>query len=265
MNEVILSPAKIDPLAIVDPTARIAAGVEIGPWTIIGANVEIGEGTVIGPHVVIKGPCKIGRYNQIYQFVSLGEAPQHSGYKGEPTQLMIGDHNIIREYVSMNRATVSGSAKTIVGNHNFFMSYTHVAHDCVVGNHVIFANNSQIAGHVTIDDYVTLGAYTGIHQFVHIGAYCFLGRAAKIVQDCLPFMMVYGNPGVPAGLNKVGLQRAGFSVETLKHLRRAYHIIFRKGLKLQEAIDELRGMVSDCAEIQRLIRAIERAERGIAR
>lgn len=256
---------KIDPRAIIDPSAKIGADVTIGPWTQIGADVEIGDGCRIGPHVVINGPCRIGKLNQIFQFASLGEGPQYHGYNGEPTELIVGDHNIIREFVSMNRATTLHSGKTIVGSHNYFMNYTHVAHDCVVGNHVTFANNAQIAGHVVIDDYVTLGAYTGIHQFVHIGQYAFLGRATKIVQDILPYMMVYGNPGAPVGLNKVGLQRQGFSAESLKILRRAHKIIYRQGLQLKEAVAELQTLVSECPEVQALLNAIARAERGIAR
>lgn len=251
--------------AIISPEAKIANDVEIGPWTYIKGRVEIGQGTKIGPHVVIQGPTKIGKNNKICQFASLGEDPQHIAYAGEETFLEIGDHNQIREFVTMNRATNLRDKTTRVGSHNFFMAYAHVAHDCRVGNHVIFANNASIAGNVVVDDHVILGAFVGIHQNVNIGAYSFSGRSAKIPQDILPFMMAVGNPGAPIGLNTVGLKRNGFNDQTIRQLQKAFLLIFKKGLKLKEAESELEKMLIECPKVQLLLDAIRRSERGIAR
>jgi UDP-N-acetylglucosamine acyltransferase len=252
--------------AIVDAGARIADGVDIGPYSIIGPEVTIDEGTVIASHAVIKGPTTIGKRNKIFQFSSIGEDPQHLDYAGEPTRLEIGNDNIIREFTTLNRgSTDRGGSVTRIGNHNFFMSYTHVAHDCQVGNHNIFANNAGIAGHVVVEDHVVLGAFAGVHQFCRIGAYSFLGRATKIVKDIPPFMMVAGNPGVPCGLNLVGLKRHGFDNNTLRQLREAFKIMYRRGLKLSEAQEQLAVLSGDCEQVTQLLHAIQNSERGIAR
>lgn len=255
----------IDPRAIIDATARIADDVTIGPWTFIGANVEINSGTIIGPHVTIERDTIIGKNNKIYQFASLGADPQDIGYKGERTYLEIGDHNIIREFSTLNRASTKGDGITRIGNHNFLMNYIHIAHDCIVGNHVIFANNASIAGHVRIDDYAVLGAFTGIHQFCHIGAYSFLGRATKVYQDILPYMSVTGNPGAPKSLNLVGLKRYGFNGSTLSQLKAAYKLFYHRDLKLTEIHEKLTSMSKETPEIQLILDMLNRTSRGIAR
>lgn len=255
----------IDSRAMIDATARIGENVNIGPWTYIGPNVEIGNGTKIGPHVVIDKDTIIGRDNKIYQFASIGADPQDAGYEGQSTKLQIGDHNIIREFTTINRASTKGAGITKIGSHNFLMAYIHIAHDCVIGNHVIFANNASIAGHVTIDDYVILGAFTGIHQFCRIGAYSFLGRATKIYQDILPYMLVTGNPGAPSGLNMIGLKRHGFSEGTLRELKRAYKLFYHRDLKLASIYTELDAMRGATPEIARLLEMLDDTQRGIAR
>lgn len=255
----------IDERAIIDPSANIADDVQIGPWSIIGPNVEIGAGTTIGPNVIIKTHTRIGKNNKIYQFSSIGEDPQHTGYRGEETWLEIGDNNIIREFVTLNRGTAQGTGLTKIGNNNFFMAYAHVAHDCRVGNHIILANNAQIAGHVTLGDHVIFSAFCASHQFCTVGPYAFLGRCAKIGQDIPPFVLVTGNPGAPNAINVVGLRRLGFTEETIRNLRNAYKIIFKRGLKLKDAIDELKGLESSCPEVRLFIDSIESSSRGIAR
>ncbi len=255
----------IHPTAIIDPNAQIDEGVTVGPYTVIGEGVSIAEGTWIGSHVVIKGETQIGKHNKIYQFASIGEDPQDIDYNGESTRLEIGDHNLIREFCTINRGSTSGEGLTRVGDHNFLMNYVHIAHDCQVGNHTIFANNAGIAGHVSVEDFVVLGAFSGVHQFCRIGAYSFLGRATKIVKDIPPYMMVAGNPGVPCGLNAVGLKRHGFDLSTLRQLREAYKVLYRRGLKLSEAQAILKDMSVECDAVARLLDSIKTSTRGIAR
>ncbi len=255
----------IHPTAVIDPLATIADDVTIGPYSVIEGEVSIGAGSWVGSHVFIKGNATIGQRNKIYQFASLGEDPQDLDYGGEPTYLEIGDDNIIREFTSINRGSAGGNGVTRVGNNNFIMNYAHIAHDCQVGNHVVFANNAGIAGHVTVEDFVILGAFAGVHQFCRIGAYSFLGRATKIVKDIPPYMMVAGNPGVPCSLNLVGLKRQGFDNGTLRQLREAYKVLYRRGLKLDEAQQQLKLMVADCPQVALLVDAIEQSDRGIAR
>ena len=255
----------ISELAIIDPSAHIAEGVEIGPWSYIGPGVIIGQGTKIDSHVVIKKNTRIGSYNKIHQFASLGEDPQHLGYKDQQTWLEIGDYNIIREYCSMNRASHLEEMTTKVGSHNFFMSYSHIAHDCIVGDHCIFANNASIAGHVVVGDRVFMGAFTGAHQFCRIGSYSFLGRACKIFQDVPPYMMVRGNPGMPCSLNSVGLKRNGFKDEDILVLRQAFKILFLRKLSLKESMRQIKQLTPECLKLTDLIHFIELSERGIAR
>lgn len=251
--------------AIIDPAARIAEGVSIGPGTIIGPDVTIGEGTWIGPHVVIQGPTVIGKHNKIFQFASVGDEPQDITYKGEPTRLEIGDRNIIREYCMISRGTVKGGGLTTVGDNNFFMAYTHIGHDCVVGNHVIMVNYSALSGHVVIEDYTNVGAYAAIHQFCHVGAYAFIARATYVTKDVLPYVMIAGHTTSACGINTVGLRRRGFSSLVIDELRRAYKIIFRKGLTVQQAITELNALAVNCQEIHMMINALNQATRGIVR
>jgi len=254
----------ISPQAVIDPSAVIAEDVTVGAFSIIGEGVEIGAGTWVGPHVVINGPTRIGENNKIYQFASIGEAPQDIGYKNEPTQLEIGDNNIIRESVTMSRGTVKGGGVTQVGSHNFFMAYTHVAHDCQVGSHVIFANGASLGGHAVINDYVTLGGFALIHQFVKVGAYSFCGMGSGVNKDVPPYMIVTGNPADARGLNTVGLKRRGFSADTIKSLKNAYREVYTSGNKLVDAVEALQ-QTEQCVEVSTFIEFIKNAERSIVR
>lgn len=253
----------IDKTAIIDPTAKIAENVHIGPYTVIGSDVEIGEGTWIGPHVVIQGPTKIGRDNKIFQFSSVGEMPQDLKFKGEKTYLEIGDRNVIREFCTLHRGTVQDKSVTRIGNDNLFMAYVHIAHDCQVGNHTIFSNNASLAGHVKVEDYVTLGGFSGVSQRCRVGAHSFISTNSVVIKDVPPYVKVSGYYAKPFGLNTVGLQRRGFAEETITHLRRAYKIIYRNGLTVVNAIEELQKMV--CPEIKLLIEFIETSSSGIVR
>lgn len=255
----------IDPRAIIDPGARIAADVKVGPFTIIGPDVEIASGCHIGPHVVINGPTRIGRDNRIFQFASIGEIPQDKKYRGESTLLEIGDRNVIREYVNMHLGTVQGGGVTRVGNDNLFMVNVHIAHDCIVGNHTIFANNASLAGHVIVDDHVILGGYTLVHQFCQIGMHSFSAVASVVTRDIPPYVLVSGHMAKPFGLNTEGLKRRGFSSETLRLLRRAYKILYRSNLSLDEATRDLRLLAAECPEVGAIADFIERSQRGIVR
>jgi UDP-N-acetylglucosamine acyltransferase len=255
----------IDEHAIIHPSARLAEGVSVGPGSIIGADVEIGEGTWVGPHVVIQGPTVIGKNNRIFQFASVGDEPQDITYRGEPTKLVIGDNNIIREFCMISRGTVKGGGVTTLGNDNFFMAYTHIGHDCIVGNHVIMVNYSALSGHVIVDDYVNIGAYAAVHQFCHIGVYAFIARATYVSKDVLPYIMIAGHTTSACGLNTVGLRRRGFSSAAIDCLRRAYKIIFRKGLTVQQAVAELEILLKECPELLPMINALNQSTRGIVR
>jgi UDP-N-acetylglucosamine acyltransferase len=255
----------IHPQAIVDSKARIGANVAIGAFSIIGPDVEIGAGTWIGPHVVINGPTRIGVNNKIYQFCSLGEPPQHTGYKGEATRLEIGDRNILREYVTLNRGTAGGRTVTHLGHDNFIMAYCHVAHDCRVGDHTIFANGSSLAGHVSVGDYAVLGGFTMVHQFCHLGAYCMTAVGSVIFKDVPPFVMAAGYSAEPHGLNLRGLRRHKFSDEAVQTLRRAYKILYKSGLMLEEAVTELEALAPTAPPVAELVAFIKASERGIIR
>ena len=256
---------KIHSTAVIDMSAKIAPGVFIGPYSIIGPQVEIDEGTWIGPHVVISKLTKIGKHNKFFQFCSIGEDPQDLHYEGEPSRLIIGDHNTFREGVTINRGTAKQNMLTSIGDHNLFMTCSHVAHDCTVGNHTVFANSAALAGHIIVDDFATVGAFSGIHQFCNIGAYSFISRGAMIVKDILPYLMVAGNDAQVYGLNSVGLKRNGFSVETIANLDKAYKLIFRSKMALADVLNELTEMLAVCPEIQLFIDGIKRADRGILR
>ncbi len=253
----------IDKTAIIDPSAKIADNVHVGAYSIIGAEVEIGEGTWIGPHVVIKGPTKIGRNNKILQFASVGEDPQDLKYKDERTWLEMGDNNIIREFCTINRGTAQDKGVTRIGNNNLFMSYVHIAHDCVVGNHTVFANNASLAGHVVVEDHVILGGFSGVFQFCRVGAHSFIATNSVVIKDVPPYVKVSGHYAKPFGLNTVGLQRRGFGEEIVKQLRQAYKIIYRNGLTIADAINELRKL--EVPELSPLIEFIETSSAGIVR
>lgn len=255
----------IDEHAIIHPSAKLAKGVTVGPGTIIGADVEIGEGTWVGPHVVIQGPTVIGKNNKIFQFASVGDEPQDITYQGEPTRLEIGDNNIIREFCMISRGTVKGGGLTRIGDDNFFMAYTHIGHDCIVGNHIIMVNYSALSGHVVLNDYANIGAYAAVHQFCYVGAYAFIARATYVTKDVLPYVMIAGHTTSACGINTVGLRRRGFSSEAIDCLRRAYKIIYRKGLTVQQAVTELELLQVNCPEILPMIDILNKSTRGIVR
>ncbi|MDF2181775.1 acyl-ACP--UDP-N-acetylglucosamine O-acyltransferase [Neptuniibacter sp. CAU 1671] len=255
----------IDPHAIIDPDAKLADDVEVGPWTYIGPGVEIGAGTVIGSHVVIKGPTTIGRNNRIFQFSSVGEECQDKKYAGEPTTLVIGDNNVIREGVTIHRGTVQDIGTTIIGSDNLFMANVHVAHDCVVGDHVIMANNTAIAGHVHVGDWTILGGFTAVHQFCRIGAHVMCGTCSVVLKDIPSYIMANGNTAQPHGINTEGLKRRGFTPEAIQTLRRAYKIIYRQNNTLAQALDQLNRMVDSAPELESLIQSLESSTRGIIR
>jgi UDP-N-acetylglucosamine acyltransferase len=255
----------IDPRAIIDPAARLADDVVVGPWSIIGPDVEIGEGTVLGPNVIIKGPTRIGKHNRVYQFSSLGEDTPDRKYKGEPTRLVIGDHNIIREGVTMHRGTIQDRDETTVGDHNLIMAYAHIGHDSVVGNHCILVNNVALAGHVHIGDWAILSGYTLVHQFCHIGAHSFAGMGSAIGKDVPAYVTVSGNPAEARSMNFEGLRRRGFSAESIQALRRAYKTVYRQGLTIEEALAELAEPSLQFPEVAVFRDSIQASNRGITR
>jgi UDP-N-acetylglucosamine acyltransferase len=256
----------IHPTATIDPKAEIGEGVEIGPYSVIEKGVSIGEGTKIGPHVVIREWTEIGKACHIFQFASIGEAPQFSGYRGEKTLLQIGDRNIIREFVTLHRGTVKGGGKTVIGNKNFFMAYSHVAHDCQIGNEIIMSNAATLAGHIVIEDWAIIGGIVAIHQFCRVGTHAFIGGVSGVTLDIPPYMLASGSHVKLFGLNTVGLKRANFSEETLKALKKAYRFIFRSGLTLEKAIKRVgEDEISRTPEVQRLLYFIQHSKRGIAR
>ncbi len=255
----------IDDRAIVAPGARLGESVSIGPYTIIGEHVSIADNTWIGPHVVINGHTSIGTGNKIYQFCSIGEAPQHLAYPGVDTRLEIGDFNTIREYTTINRGTEEKDGITRVGNHNFLMAYVHVAHDCRLGNHTIFANCASLAGHVTVGDYAVLGGFSLVHQYCRIGAHCITGIGAVCLQDIPPFVVVAGNRASPHGINSKGLCRRGFSGTDIAELKQAYKIVFRGGLSLREAIMQLEDDRWTSATISVLADFLKHSKRGVTR
>lgn len=256
----------IHPSAIVDAGARLGAGVEVGPWTVIGAGVEIGDGSVIGAHCVLKGPTRIGRENRIYSFCAIGEDPQDKKFKGDvPVRLEIGDRNTIREYCSINRGTPGGGGVTHVGNDNWIMAYCHIAHDCHIGNNTIFANNATLAGHVEIGDYAILGGFTGVHQFCRVGESSFTAISAVIVKDVPPFVMAEGNTARARAINREGLKRRGFEPATIEAIKRAYKTLYRQGLLLEQALEQLAEPAREFPEIARLVDFIRASRRGIVR
>lgn len=257
--------SEIHSTAIIDPSANIGDGVTVGPYSVIGADVEIGDNTWIGPHVVINGPTRIGCDNKIHQFASIGDAPQDLKYDGEPTRLEIGDRNTIRECVTINRGTVNGGGLTSVGSDNLLMAYIHIAHDCQIGNHVIFSNNASLAGHAHVGDYVILSGFTLVHQFCAIGDYAFTGMGSAIAKDVPPYLMISGNPAAPHGLNKVGLKRRGFSEEQVRNLTKVYKLLYRQGLSLDEAKKQIVAMGETHEEVKRFADFLEQSTRSIIR
>lgn len=257
--------ARIHPTAVVDPAARLADGVTVGPFAVIGAGVTVGEDTEIGPHAVIDGHVTIGRRCTITGQSSIGAPPQDLKYRGGATRVEIGDHNIVREFVTINRATESGGGVTRIGSHGMFMAYAHVAHDCTVGDHVVMANAATLAGHVTIEDHAIVGGLVAVHQFTRIGESAILGGGAMVTLDVVPYCMAAGDRASLHGLNLVGLRRRGFSAATLAALRSAYRTIFQSGMRLQEALEAVRAESADDPRVAHLLEFIERSQRGICR
>ena len=255
----------IHPTAIIDSKADIDSNVDVGPYSIIGANVHIGSGTVIGPHVVIQPHVEIGPDCQIFQYASIGAVPQALKFQGEKTYVKIGRGTVIREFVTVNRGTGFGGEITEVGEENFLMAYVHIAHDCKTGRNVILANNATLAGHIVIEDFVTVGGLVAIHQFVRIGNCAYIGGKSAVVKDIPPYVIAAGDRAKLHGLNSVGLKRHGFSQETLSSLKKAYRIIFRIGLTLNEALERVKAEVELVPEVNDLIRFIKSSERGITR
>jgi UDP-N-acetylglucosamine acyltransferase len=251
--------------AIVDPAANLAEDVTVGPWSIIGPDVEIGPGTVIEPHVVIRGPTRIGAGNHIYQFSSIGEATPDMKYRDEPTRLVIGDNNTIRENVTIHRGTVQDRSETTIGDHNLLMAYVHVGHDSVIGNHTVLVNNAALAGHVHVGDWAILSGYTLVHQFCKIGPHSFSGMGTAIGKDVPAYVTVSGSPAEAKTINIEGLRRRGFSAEAISQLRRAFKIVYRQGLTMDIALQRLETMLRETPEVQVLIDSIKASERGIVR
>jgi UDP-N-acetylglucosamine acyltransferase len=256
---------RIHPTAVVDAGAEVAEEVEVGPYAIIGPRVRIGPGTTVGPHAVIEGRTTIGAGNRIFQFAAIGAITPDLKYQGEDSQLIIGDRNSIREFATLHPGTAVGGMVTRVGNDNLLMPYTHVAHDCSLGDHIVMANGAQLGGHVTLQDYVVVSALVGVHQFSKIGESAILGAGSMVTQDVAPFCNATGDRAVLHGLNTIGLQRRGFSEETIATLKKAYRLMFRTGLKVHEAARRIRETLPRLSEIERFLRFIESSERGICR
>ncbi len=255
----------VDPRAIVSPKAELAADVTVGAYTVIGDGVRIGSGTWVGPHAVINGPTTIGAGNRIFQFASIGDAPQDLKYKGEPTRLEIGDRNVFREFTTMNRGTVTGGGVTVIGSDNLFMAYTHVAHDCHVGSKCVMANYATLGGHVHLGDWVIMGGYSGIHQFTKVGPHAFLGNNAAVTRDVPPYVMAVGSPAVPHSINSEGLKRRGFSEAQIRNLKNAYRLLYRSDLKLADALVELKARAATQPELQIFVDFISESTRSLVR
>lgn len=255
----------IHPTAVIHPSAQLAEGVEVGAYALIGANVTIGRNTRIASHVVVEGPTRIGADNHIYQFASVGAAPQDKKFKGEPTELIIGDRNVIRECCTLNRGTVQDKGKTVIGNDNWIMAYVHIAHDCIIGNNTIFANSATLAGHVEIRDWVILGGFTLVHQFCVIGEHAFTGMGSAISKDVPPYAMVSGAPAEPHSINLEGLKRRGFSKEAIQRIKEAHRILYRQNLTVQEALVKIEADYGEHADIRLLLDFCQHSQRGLIR
>jgi UDP-N-acetylglucosamine acyltransferase len=255
----------IDPRAAVSPAAQIAPGVQVGPFAVIGPDVVIGAGCRIGPHAVIHGPTVIGEGNQIFQFASIGDAPQDMKYAGEPTRLVIGARNVFREYVTVNRGTVTGSGETRIGNDNLILAYSHVAHDCVLGDHIIMSNAVNLAGHVEVGDWAIFSGYAGAHQFCRIGAHAFIANNTAVLQDIPPYVLAAGQPAQPRAVNIEGLKRRGFTEEQVRAIRNAFRVLYRNDLKLEEASAQLQKMAAEHQVLDIFAGFPTGSRRGLAR
>jgi len=251
--------------AQVHPSARIAEGVSIGAFCVIGADVEIGTGTSIGPHVVVDGPTRIGSDNRIHAFAALGGDPQDKKFHGERSELVIGNRNLIREFVTFNRGTADGGGATRIGDDNWLMAYVHIAHDCIVGNNVVFANAASLAGHVTVDDYVILGGFTLVHQFCQIGAHAFTSMGSVVNRDVPPYVTVAGTYAEPHGINSEGLRRRGYDSDRIRAIKRAYRTLYKSGLSLADARTQLAEAAQGAPDVQLMLDFIQRSQRSLVR
>lgn len=255
----------IDPRAVIEPGAKLAPDVVVGPYAIIGAHVEIGPGCRIGPHSVVTGWTRLGAQNQIFQFASIGDAPQDKKYAGEPTRLEIGDRNVFREYVTVNRGTTHDEGVTRIGHDNLFMAYTHVAHDCRIGNHVVMANVATLAGHVEIGDHVIMGGLSAVHQFCKIGAHAFIANNTAVTRDVPPYVMAVGQPAEPHSVNATGLSRRGFTPEQVRNVKSAFRTLYRSELPLETALERLREAAATQPEVAAMVDFIGRSTRSLVR
>ncbi|MBT8442011.1 MAG: acyl-ACP--UDP-N-acetylglucosamine O-acyltransferase [Gammaproteobacteria bacterium] len=255
----------IHPTAVISSTARVGDEVRIGAYTVVGPKVEIGSGCDIGSHCVLKGPTTLGPNNRIYSFASIGDDPQDKKFAGEDTRLEIGSGNTIREYCTINRGTTQDVGVTSLGNDNWIMAYAHIAHDCRLGDHIIMANGSTLGGHVHVGDYAMLSAFAAIHQFCRVGAHSFVGAYGGIAKDVPPYVLVFGTPPKPRGINSEGLQRRGFTAEQVRNLKEAYRLLYRSDTLVAEVVAQLKERVAEQSELQILIEFIEKSERGLIR
>jgi UDP-N-acetylglucosamine acyltransferase len=260
-----MAASKIDPRALIAPGAKIAEDVEIGAFSIIGPDVEIGAGCVIGPHVVITGATTLGTNNRVFQFASIGDAPQDKKYAGEPTKVRIGKDNVFREYVTVNRGTAKDKGVTTIGDDNLFMASSHVAHDCIVGSHCVFANLATLAGHVEIDDWVILAGFTGVHQFCKIGAHAFIANNTAVTRDVPPYVMAVGHPAEPHSINATGIARRGFSADQVRNIKTAYKTLYRSDLPLETAIERITEAAKHQPELQAFVDFFPRSNRSLIR
>lgn len=255
----------IHPSAIIDADAELGAGVEVGPFAVIGPRVRIGAGCRIGPHAVVMGPARMGRDNRIYQFASVGEAPQDKKYAGEETWLELGERNVVREYATLHRGTAQDRGLTRIGNDNLLMAYSHVAHDCEIGDHAILANAASLGGHVQIGDWAILGGFTIVHQFCRIGAHAFCAMGSVVTKDVPTYVTIGGHPAEPRGINSEGLRRRGYTEETIQAIKRAYRLLYLSGLKLDAAVAEIRALAAQTPELAALADFVAASQRSIVR
>ncbi len=257
--------ASIHPTALVDPGATLGDGVEVGAYAVIGPGVEIGANTIVGPHAVVQGPSRIGADNHIFQFASVGAAPQDKKYRGEPTRLEVGDRNVIRECVTLNRGTTKDEGVTRIGSDNLFMAYSHVAHDCRIGNHCVLANNATLGGHVYLGDWVIMGGLSGIHQFCKVGAHAFIANNAAVTRDVPPYVMAVGQPAAAHSVNAEGLKRRGFTPEQIRNIRNAFRTLYRSGLRLADATAQLAALAAEQPELRLIVEFLPQSTRSIVR
>jgi UDP-N-acetylglucosamine acyltransferase len=255
----------IHPTAVIAPDAALGDDVEVGAYAVIGAGVQVGDRTRIGPHVVIEGPTRLGADNHVFPYASIGSAPQDKKYKGEPTRLEIGDRNVIRECVTLNRGTVQDQGVTRIGDDNLFMAYAHVAHDCVIANHCILANNATLGGHVHLADWVIMGGLSGVHQFCKVGAHAFIANNAAVTRDVPPYVMAVGQPAAAHSVNAEGLKRRGFTAEQVRNIRNAFRLLYRSGLKLADAETQLAALAQQQPELRLLAEFLPQSTRSIVR